>query len=115
MDVAVGGVGQQATEIRVALTGLPDRLGLHPPAEAVPPMLGEHAGAVVLSVAFAVAGDDQFGESGDRAVGFVNGDDGVQEVAALFNGLRRRPDPVDVPAHGAVVGVVHGHVVHGAT
>ena len=52
-------------------------------------MLGEHAGAVVLAVASAVAGDDEFGEPGDRAVGFVDGDDGVQEVAAPFDGLCR--------------------------
>ncbi len=94
---------------------LSDRLGLHPSAEAVSTVLGQHAGAVVLAVTCAVAGDDEFGEPGDRAVGGVDGDDGVQLVAALFDGLRRGPDAVHVPGHGAVVAVVHGHVVHGVT
>ena len=77
----------------VALAGLPDRLGLHPAAEAVPAVLGQHAGAVVLGVARAVAGDDQFGEPGDRAVRLVDGDDGVQQVAALVRRPAPRPGP----------------------
>lgn len=114
IGVAVGGVGQEAAEVRTAPVGLPDRLGLHPSAEAVSAVLGQHTGAVVLGITRAVAGDDEFGEPGDRAVGGVDGDDGVQLVAALGDGLRRGPDPVHVPGHGGVVGVVHGHVVHGA-
>nr|WP_330358756.1 hypothetical protein [Streptomyces chartreusis] len=78
-------------------------------------MFGQYAGAVVLRIARAVARDDEFGESGDRAGGGVDGDDGVQMVSALLDDLGHGSDPVHVPGHGAVVGVVHGHVVHGTT
>lgn len=65
--VAVGGVGQEVTEVRIVPVGLSDRLGLHPSAEAVTSVLGQHPRAVVLAVTCAVAGDDEFGEGDDRA------------------------------------------------
>src|SRR3954451_16173970 len=59
--VAVGGVGQEAAEVWIAPVGLSDRLRLHPSAEAVSAVLGQDAGAVVLAITRAIAGDDEFG------------------------------------------------------
>jgi hypothetical protein len=55
-------------------------LPLHPTAEAVSAVLGQDIGAVMPTVALAVARDDQLGESGDRAVRVVDSDDGVQQI-----------------------------------
>lgn len=49
--VAVGRVCQQTVEIRVVLDGLPDRLGLHPSAEAMSTVFEQDTGAVVPAVA----------------------------------------------------------------
>ncbi|AJC60667.1 hypothetical protein GZL_08121 [Streptomyces sp. 769] len=105
MRVVVGGVGRQAAEVGMAFAGMEDRDGLHPAGEAAMP--GQHYGTVVLGFARPTTGDDQFGEAGDGAVGPVDDRLGVEDVAACGNGSRRRPYPIEVPDHRAVVDGAH--------
>jgi hypothetical protein len=81
--------------------------------EAVPAMLGEYAGAVMLGVAFAISGNDQLGEARDRAGRLLDGADRGQPVSAPLDHLGHGSDPMHVPHLRAVVGVAHRHVVHG--